>query len=383
VHAHCIVPDAAKLINHPLEAPALLWSNVGDRLAHMDKSGVDVEALSINPFWYRAERDAAEQLIKVQNETLVEFCAGYPDRFVGFATAALQFPDLAAQQVEHAVKKLGFRGVGVAGSVAGEELANPKFHPFWAKCEELGVLVFMHPLGTRELEPSGRLAGSGLLTNTIGNPLETTIALSHLIFEGTLDRFPGLKICAAHGGGFLPSYANRSDAVIKTFPDRVGPLPKKNPTEYLRNGQLYFDTIMFTGEAIAQEVVHVTPERLGEEEPRIPQQQGWPPGQILRQLPCARQQLVRRQDLGHEPELQCLVGIEGLARQKEIAAAVHAKQQRVDDVHAVDPSKAPSPPCAIGRSARRMAARCAGGSCRTESCPRRSMTSAPTTITVW
>ena len=82
VHAHCIVPDAAKLINHPLEAPALLWSNAGDRLAHMDKSGVDVEALSINPFWYRAERDAAEQLIKVQNETLVEFCAGHPDRFI-------------------------------------------------------------------------------------------------------------------------------------------------------------------------------------------------------------------------------------------------------------------------------------------------------------
>jgi aminocarboxymuconate-semialdehyde decarboxylase len=250
VHAHCIVPDAAKVINHPLEAPGLLWSNVGDRLAQMDKSGVDYEALSINPFWYRAERDAAEQLIRIQNETLAEFCAGNPDRFVAFATAALQFPDLAAQQVEHAVKTLGLRGVGVAGSVAGQELADPKFHPFWAKCEELGVLVFMHPLGTRELEPSGRLNGSGLLTNTIGNPLETTIALSHLIFEGTLDRFPGLKICAAHGGGFLPSYANRSDAVIKTFPDRVGPLPKHNPTHYLRNGQLYFDSIMFTGEGM-------------------------------------------------------------------------------------------------------------------------------------
>src|SRR4051794_8982292 len=250
VHAHCIVPDAAKIINHPLEAPALLWSDVGTRLAHMDKSGVDVEALSINPFWYRAERDAAEQLIRIQNEALVQFCAGHPDRFVGFATAALQFPDLAAQQIEHAVKNLGFRGVGVAGSVAGQDLANPKFHPFWAKCEELGVLVFMHPLGTRELEPSGRLAGNGLLTNTIGNPLETTIALSHLIFEGTLDRFPGLKICGAHGGGFLPSYANRSDAVMTTFPDRVGPFPKKKPTEYIRGGQLYFDSIMFTGEGM-------------------------------------------------------------------------------------------------------------------------------------
>src|ERR1700684_2597258 len=84
VHAHCVVPDAAKVINHPLEAPGLLWSNVGDRLAQMDKTGVDVEALSINPFWYRAERDAAAELIKIQNEALVQFCAGNPDRFVGF-----------------------------------------------------------------------------------------------------------------------------------------------------------------------------------------------------------------------------------------------------------------------------------------------------------
>ena len=250
IHAHCIVPEAAQLINRSLESPGLLWSNIGDRLAQMDQSGVDVQALSINPYWYQAERDAVAELIRVQNEALAGFCASQPDRFIAFATAALQYPDLAAEQVEQAVKTLGFRGIGVGGSVAGEELANPKFHPFWAKCEELGVLVFMHPLGTRELEPSGRLAGNGLLTNTIGNPLETTIALSHLIFEGTLDRFPGLKICASHGGGFLPSYANRSDAVITTFPDRVGTLPKKKPTEYIRGGQLYFDSIMFTGEGM-------------------------------------------------------------------------------------------------------------------------------------
>ena len=252
VHAHCIVPAAAAIIKHPLEAPGLMMQDtaLATRLAAMDAQGIDVEALSINPYWYRASKDDAAALIKIQNETLVEFCAANPDRFVGFATAALQHPELAAEQVEYAVKKLGFKGVGVGGSVAGEELANPRFHPFWAKCEELGVLVFMHPLGTHELEPSGRLAGSGLLTNTIGNPLETTIALSHLIFEGTLDRFPGLKICAAHGGGFLPSYANRSDAVIRCFPDKVGPLPKKNPTAYISGGQLFFDTIVFTPEAL-------------------------------------------------------------------------------------------------------------------------------------
>ena len=250
VHAHCCVPKAMAVIGHPLEAPGLLMDNTATRIAAMDSQGIDVEVLSINPYWYRADRDAAAELIRIQNETLVEFCAANPSRFAAFATASLQHPDLAAEQVEHAVKKLGFRGVGVGGSVAGEELADPRFHPFWAKCEELGVLVFMHPGGTRELEPSGRLNGSGLLTNTIGNPLETTIALSHLIFEGTLDRFPGLKICAAHGGGFLPSYANRSDAVIRTFPNRVGPLPKKPPTAYLRDGQLFFDTIVFTPEAL-------------------------------------------------------------------------------------------------------------------------------------
>src|SRR5881227_326634 len=250
IHAHTIVPEAAAVINHPLEAPGLLWSNLSDRIQEMDAEGIDVEALSINPYWYRAERDAAAELIRIQNEKLAEFCAAMPDRFVAFATVALQHPQLAVEQLEHGVKRLGLRGLSVGGSVAGQELADPKFHPVWAKAEELGILIFMHPLGTRELEPSGRLNGSGLLTNTIGNPLETTIALSHLIFEGTLDRFPGLKICAAHGGGFLPSYASRSDAVITTFPDRVGPLPKKRPTEYIRGGQLYFDSIMFTGEGM-------------------------------------------------------------------------------------------------------------------------------------
>ena len=250
IHAHTVVPEAAAVINHPLEAPGLLWSNLSDRIAEMDAEGVDVEALSINPFWYRADRDASAELIRIQNEKLAEFCAATPDRFVAFATVALQHPQLAVEQLEHAVKRLGLRGLSIGGSVAGQELADPKFHPVWAKAEELGILIFMHPLGTRELEPSGRLGGSGLLTNTIGNPLETTIALSHLIFEGTLDRFPGLKICAAHGGGFLPSYASRSDAVITTFPNRVGPLPKKKPTQYLKDGQLYFDTIMFTPEAM-------------------------------------------------------------------------------------------------------------------------------------
>ena len=200
------------------------------------------------PSWYKADRDLARQIVKIQNEKLAEACAANPERFVAFATVALQHPDLAAEQLEEGVKKYGLRGAGIGGNVNGEEISDPKFHPFWAKAEQLGVLVFIHPQGTAELEGTTRLQGNGLLTNTIGNPLETTIALSHLIFEGTLDRFPGLKICAAHGGGYLPSYAARSDAVMTTFPKRMTSTMKKKPTEYVR--QLYYDTIVFTPEAL-------------------------------------------------------------------------------------------------------------------------------------
>jgi Predicted metal-dependent hydrolase of the TIM-barrel fold len=134
------------LIKHPLEAPGLLMTDTSVRIAAMDAQGIDVEALSINPYWYRAERDAAAQLIKVQNETLVEFCAANPTASSPSRPRPCSIPIWRPSR-SNAVKKLGFRGIGVGGSVAGEELANPRFHPFWAKCEELGVLVFMHPLG--------------------------------------------------------------------------------------------------------------------------------------------------------------------------------------------------------------------------------------------
>lgn len=259
VHAHCAVPAAMAVLGEENRVAALGMEDTTDRIAAMDAQGIDVAALSINPYWYGADPDAAAEVVRVQNETMVDFCSANPDRFVAFATVALQHPELAVEQVEYASRTLGYRGVGVGGSVAGVELADERFNPFWAKCEELDLLVFLHPQGTQELEASGRLGGSGLLANTIGNPLETAIALSHLIFDGTLDRFPGLKICAAHGGGFLPSYANRSDAVTHTFPDGVGELPRKPPTAYLRDGQLFFDTIVFTPEALRHLIAETGP----------------------------------------------------------------------------------------------------------------------------
>lgn len=246
VHAHCVIPEAISLMGRKVAPQTLVV--VQDRLRIMDEQGIDVEALSINPFWYGAERDQVTQLIKIQNEKLAEICAAHPDRFVAFASLALQFPDLAVQQLEEGVTKYGLRGAAIGSSVAGAEFADPKFHPVWAKAQELGVLLFIHPAGVSVLNP--RLKGNGVLENVIGNPLDTTIALSHLIFRGTLDHFPGLKLCAAHGGGYLPSYADRSDHGCLTFPERCDPniKLKKKPTEYLK--QIYFDSLIFGTEAL-------------------------------------------------------------------------------------------------------------------------------------
>jgi aminocarboxymuconate-semialdehyde decarboxylase len=258
VHCHCTVADVMDLVKgtameRPLrqQLTGSLGFPVGpERLANMDSDGIDVQAMSINAYWYGADRDLARRIVDLQNEKLAKMCAAYPDRLTAFASVALQFPELAAEQLERGVKELGLCGAAIGGSVEGEELSSPRLDPFWAKAEALQALVFIHPQTAPESTGvAKRIAGSGALGNVIGNPLETTIALSHLIFEGTLDRFPNLKICAAHGGGFLPSYAARMDHGCAVFPAQCkGPTLKKQPSQYLK--QLYFDSIVFTPEGL-------------------------------------------------------------------------------------------------------------------------------------
>jgi aminocarboxymuconate-semialdehyde decarboxylase len=244
-HSHCEIPGIRDMMG--AKTPANSSLTIGpERVREMDATGIDVEVLSINPFWYSVERDLARRLIREQNEKLAERCAAYPDRFVGLATVSLQHPDLAAAQLEEGVTKFGLRGGSVGASVNNEDLASSRFDPFWAKADEMEVPIFIHPQGVPELE--SRLRGNGVLGNVIGNPLATTIALSHLIFEGTLDRFPRLKICAAHGGGYLPSYADRSDHGCLTFPEQCTRTLKKRPTDYLK--QIYVDSLVFTAEAL-------------------------------------------------------------------------------------------------------------------------------------
>src|SRR5262249_53147690 len=262
VHAHCLFHEAVALMGdqanrvRPVtKGSEHMFIAVEERLKAMDPMAIDMEVLSVNPFWYRKDRDTAAQIVKINNEKLAELTAAKPDRFAAFASLALQFPDLAVQQLETAVKKQGLRGAAIGGSVLGENFSDPKYHPVWAKAEELGAVLFIHPQSTPEL--AARFKGNGWLSNTIGNPLETTIALQHLIFEGTLDRYPGLKIIAAHGGGYLPSYAPRSDHACFVSPLNCNPeiKLKKKPSEYLN--QLYFDALVFTPEALRHLVAQV------------------------------------------------------------------------------------------------------------------------------
>ena len=245
VHAHTAIPGTMELVGETTPTFNGLLVITPDRIGVMDELGIDVEVLSINPFWYGLDYDAARRVIEHQNEGLAEICAANPERFVALASVALQHPELAAEQLESGIKTFGLRGVAIGGSVAAEEFASPRFDTFWAKVEVLGVPMFIHPQGVPGLS---RLQGSGFLTNVIGNPLDTTIALSHLIFEGVLDRFAGLKIIAAHGGGYLASYADRSDYGCQTFPSRCDQTLQQRPTDYLK--QMYFDSLVFSGEAL-------------------------------------------------------------------------------------------------------------------------------------
>jgi predicted TIM-barrel fold metal-dependent hydrolase len=256
VHAHCQFHEAGALLGDggdaslvsPVRGAEEVFVDINQRLAAMDSQAVDMEVLSMNPFWYGRDRDLAGKIVKLQNEKLAELCASKPDRFAGFASLTLQAPDLAVQELEIAIKKQGLKGAAIGGAVNGEAFSDSKFHPVWAKAEELGVPLFIHPQGIPELNK--RLTGNGWLSNAIAFPAETSIALSHLIFEGTFDRFPKLKVIAAHGGGFLPSYADRSDHACLVGPKGCNPDIKlqKQPTEYLK--QIYFDSLIFTPEAI-------------------------------------------------------------------------------------------------------------------------------------
>jgi aminocarboxymuconate-semialdehyde decarboxylase len=269
IHSHVAVPQAAEFVRPHLDPAAiplvnfatpetralnarqdsdrtLLMTSHDGRLADLDAMGIDVQVVMCPPpqCYYAVPPDVAVKAARIVNEGVAAFVAARPDRFVALGTVPMPDGNEAAHELEHCMTALGFKGVQILTNVAGRELSDPGFAPFWKKAEELGAVVLIHPNGFTEARRLSRY----YFNNIIGNPLETTIALHYLIFDGVLERHPALKIIAVHGGGYLGAYPGRIDHAFGARGDARGALPKP-PSSYLK--KIYVDTVVFTPEQLA------------------------------------------------------------------------------------------------------------------------------------
>ena len=228
-------------------APKL--TGIDERLRDMDRMGVDIQAVCPAPYhyFYFTEPDYGAELAREVNEGIANLVSLHPDRFVGMGSVPLQNPKLAVRELDYAVKKLGLRGVEINTNVNGMNLTDPRLglEKFFAKANELGIVIFMHPLGYTQAD---RLTNH-YFNNVIGNPLDTTVALSHLIFDGVIERHPKIKFIAAHGGGFLAHYWARMDHAWRARPDTRTVISKR-PSSYLE--KVYFDSITFDPRMLKQ-----------------------------------------------------------------------------------------------------------------------------------
>ncbi len=209
------------------------------RLSDMDSMGIDIQVISPSPtqYFYWLEPELGREVTKTVNNDLAEF-ASTSDRFIALGSVPLQHVGSAIEELNRCINELGMRGIEISSNVNGEELAQARLEPFFARAEELGILIFLHPLGFTE----GRRLSNHYFNNVIGNAIDSSIAVGHLIFEGVLDRYPGLKICVAHGGGYLPMYSGRMDHAHSVRQDCRQHIHTR-PSSYLKN--LYFDTVVF------------------------------------------------------------------------------------------------------------------------------------------
>ena len=273
VHAHVAVPSLTNLVEHAsnyaemkatdalrYQDPATKshmaslsaeWqtrlTDIHGRLDWMNAEGISVQVLSVNPgqYFYWAQPELAEQIVLRTNTRLADICTQNPDRFISLGTVSLQHPELVADQLDFAVSTLGMVGVQISTSANGRELSNRQFDELWAVAERLGAVIFIHPLGCPQMV--NRLVPA-YLNNIVGQPLETTVALSHLIFGGVLDRFPRLRLCVAHGGGYLPGYLGRSDHGFEVRPDSK--TMSRPPSEYLK--RIWFDSLVYRQDTLRQ-----------------------------------------------------------------------------------------------------------------------------------
>ncbi|MFD1547289.1 amidohydrolase family protein [Nonomuraea guangzhouensis] len=263
VHAHVLIPEvealvaglpglaearaldarrngpAAQAISGPMVAERLpRLTDVAVRLAAMDAQGVDVQLVSPSPshYHYWADEETAEKVYRLANEATAAHCAQAPGRLHGLGLVPMQHPESAVRALELAVG-MGLLGVEISSHAPGRELSDPAYEPFWTRAEETGAILFLHPFGCTLDE---RL-DQWYLSNTVGQPTENAVALSHLIFSGVLDRHPELKLIAAHGGGYLPTHIGRADHAWSARSD-AGAACAHLPSSYLK--RLYFDSLV-------------------------------------------------------------------------------------------------------------------------------------------
>jgi aminocarboxymuconate-semialdehyde decarboxylase len=215
-------------------------TDVAIRLADMDAAGIDMQIIMPPPpqCYYTVPADIGVPAARMINDALADFCSRRPDRFAALGTVAMQEPAEAVRELTRLMSS-GFKGVQILTNIAGLELSDPRFEPFWAAAEKLGAIVLLHPNGFTDAKRLSRF----YFNNVVGNPFETTLALHYLIFDGVLERYPHLKIIAVHGGGYLASYSGRIDHAWGARSDVHGELPLP-PTTYLK--RIYVDTIVFT-----------------------------------------------------------------------------------------------------------------------------------------
>ncbi|MFD2182745.1 amidohydrolase family protein [Rhodoplanes azumiensis] len=239
--AHFSTPETKALNQKQDAARTAQMTGVTERLADLDAMGLDRQVIMCPPpqCYYTVPLDIAVPASRMVNEGLSEYAAKNPDHYLVFGTVPLANGEEAAKELEHCMGRLGHKGVQILTNVAGKELSDPAFAPFWRKAEELGAVVLLHPNGFTEGDRLTRF----YFNNVIGNPLETTMALHYLIFDGVLERHPNLKIVAVHGGGYLAAYSGRIDHAWGARADTHGTLPNP-PTSYLK--KIYVDSVVFT-----------------------------------------------------------------------------------------------------------------------------------------
>jgi aminocarboxymuconate-semialdehyde decarboxylase len=217
-------------------------ADIAVRLKDMDRMGIDIQAVSPAPHqtYYWTEPGTGAELARALNERLAEIVAQHPERFVALGTVPLQDVSLAVAELEHCVRKLGLRGVEINPSVRGMDLTDAKLNldGFFAAAQQLDVVIFMHPIGFTH----GERLVNHYFNNVIGNPLESTVAASHLIFDGVMERHPKLKVVLPHAGGYLAHYWARMDHAYRARSDCRGQM-KRKPSSYLE--KFYFDTLTF------------------------------------------------------------------------------------------------------------------------------------------